>query len=136
MNLSSDDFARAFGDALQRFLQENRIPVTRAAEQLGVKRETLYTYWKDDKDGKRKKPRIELLFLACVELDFAFEYNGYRINAEALATPRAVRAPKGEQLSLNFSREFNLTEDDGLVSVRLKRHPGRVEFSVSLKAAS
>ena len=136
MNLSSDDFARVFGDSLKAFLDAEGITYTSAAVRLGVERATLYTYWTDDKSGKRKKPRVELLFLACTELGFEFEYNGNRITATALGTPKAVRMPKEEQLHLDFSRKFNLTDDDGVVSVQLKRHPGRVEFSVSLKAAS
>jgi hypothetical protein len=136
MNLSSDDFARVFGDALKAHLDARGINYTTAAAQLNVERATLYTYWKGNKDGKRRKPRMELLFLACAELGFQFEYNGFRITAEALGRRKAVKEPKHEQLRLDYSRKFNLTEDEGLVSVRLKRHPGRVEFSVALQAAS
>jgi hypothetical protein len=101
-----------------------------------VTKAALSTYWIDDKVGKRRKARVELLFRACVELGFEFEYLGHRIAAETLAKPRGSRKPVAEQLRLDFSRQFKLTEDDGLMSVRLKRHPGRVELSVSLKAAS
>jgi hypothetical protein len=136
MDLSSDDFARAFGDALRAFLDARGVAYASAAPLLGVERETLYTYWTDDKNGKRRKPRIELLFLACVEFGFEFEYRGFRITTEALGKPKNIAKPDQEQLFLGYSRKFNLTEDAGQVSVRLKRQPGQVEFSVTLKAAS
>lgn len=138
MDLSSEDFARAFGDALKSFLDARDITYTSAADQLGVERETLYTYWTDDKDGRRRKPRVELLFLACVELGFEFEYKGFRIGAEAVKTRKPSKKPKKneEQLRLEYAREFNLTDDDGKVAVRMKRQLGRIELSMSLKAAS
>jgi hypothetical protein len=63
-------------------------------------------------------------------------YNGFRITAEALGKPKVLAEPTQEQLCFDYFREFNLTDDNGLVSVHLKRHPGQVEFSVVLKAAS
>jgi transcriptional regulator with XRE-family HTH domain len=136
MSASSEDFARAFGDALRAFLDEKGITYTDASARLGVQKQTLSTYWSDDGKGKRKKARAELLFRACIEFGFEFEYNGHRIAADTLMKPRKGAAARSEQLSFDFSRQFKLTEDSGLVYVRLKRHPGEVEFSVSLKAAS
>jgi transcriptional regulator with XRE-family HTH domain len=136
MGLPSDDFARAFGDDLKRFLDKQGITYAKAAGRLGITKAALSTYWSDDKDGKRRKARVELLYRACVELGFEFEYRGHRIAAKPLGRSKPSQKSPAEQLLLDFSRQFKLTEDDGLVSVRLERHPGRVELSVSLKAAS
>src|SRR5580704_12455550 len=84
----SDDFARAFGDHLKKFLDDRGIKYSLAAKSLGVTNATLSTYWTDDANGKRRKPRAELLFRACIKLeDFVFDYNGYRVTAEALGKP-------------------------------------------------
>lgn len=132
----SEDFARAFGDALRAFLDEKSISYTDASRRLGVRKQTLSTYWTDDASGRRKKARAELMFRACVELGFDFEYKGHRITAGILKKPEKSPATKSEQLGLEFSRQFKLTEDNGKVSVNLTRFPKRFEFSVSLKAAS
>jgi transcriptional regulator with XRE-family HTH domain len=136
VSIASDSFSRTFGDALQAFLDAKEITYAAAARKLGVERATLGTYWKDNEQGKRPKPRAELLFRACRDLGFEFEYNGYRITVEVLGKPTAREEAPKEQLHHDFSRQFTLTEDDGQVTVKLKRHPGTVEFSVSLKAAS
>lgn len=136
MNLSSEDFARAFGDALKAFLDDQRISYTDAAKRLGVTKAALSTYWNNDKNGVRRKARVELLFLACVELGFELEYNGHRVAANDLKKTKTGPQPTSEQLHFDFSRQFRLLADDGLVSIRMKRDPGAVEFSVLLKAAS
>jgi transcriptional regulator with XRE-family HTH domain len=139
IEISSENFAAAFGDSLRAFLLKKNIDFSEAARRLGVERETLYTYWKDT-NGKRRSPRVELLFRACVEFEFEFDYDGYRVSATSLIKPKKItpkRVP--EQIPFNFEREFNLTEDETDetgVRVHFKREPGRVEFSVSLKAAS
>jgi transcriptional regulator with XRE-family HTH domain len=136
MSLAPDQFARAFGDALKAYLDEKGIGYAKAATRLGVRKQTLSTYWTDDIEGKRRKPRAELLFRACMELEFNFEYQGYQVTVDALGKPREPKGAVPEQLRLDYSRQFKLTEDDGEVSLSLKRRPGRVELSVSLKAAS
>jgi hypothetical protein len=136
MSSLSDDFARAFGDALKAHLDRERIDYARAAPRLGIRKQTLSTYWTDDKEGKRKKPRAEVLYRACVELNFRFEYNGHMITVDTLGRPSTDARTGSEQLALDFSRQFNLTEDSGQLFVRLKRRTGNVELSVSLKAAS
>jgi transcriptional regulator with XRE-family HTH domain len=136
MEISSDGFTAAFGDSLRAFLVSKGIDFSEAARRLGVERETLYTYWKSV-NGKRRSPRVELLFRACIEFEFEFEYNGYRVSATSLANTRKPPGkPLPQQIPFNFEREFNLTESDGNVLVHLKREPGRVELSVSLKAAA
>jgi transcriptional regulator with XRE-family HTH domain len=137
VSFSSEQFARAFGDSLKTFLDSREIKYAEAARRLGVTRATLATYWTDDNNGNRKKARVELLFRACVDLGFEFEYNGFRIKAGELASDKSGSVSTQEHLFLDFSRQFNLTEDDGRLSVRLKRRqPGRVEIAVSLEAAS
>jgi transcriptional regulator with XRE-family HTH domain len=138
MDFTSDHFSRAFGDSLQTFLNLKGITYAEAARRLGVERATLPTYWTDDSNGKRRKARVELLYRACIELGFEFEYNGYNIAARSLIKPEGQGQPRpSEQLHLDFSRQFKLTEDDGEVSVKLsRRQPGRFQLSVSLEAVS
>ena len=136
MGDSSEHFARAFGDALRAFLDNKGISYTEASTRLGVRKQTLSTYWTDDAAGKRKKARAELMFRACIELGFDFEYKGHRITAGMLEKPVRNGEAKTEQINLELSRQFKLTEDHGRVSVRLTRDPQHFEFSVSLKAAS
>jgi transcriptional regulator with XRE-family HTH domain len=136
MNLSDEDFTRVFGDALKAHLDKLGIEYAAAAPRLGVTKSALSTYWSDD-GGKRRKPRAALLFKACSEFDFTFEYKGFRISADALGSRRRKGThPKSEQLTLDYQRQFKLTEDDGNVSVRLRRAQGRIALSVSLKAVS
>jgi len=132
----SADFARTFGDALKEHLDKKGIDYAKAAPLLGVTKAALSTYWNDDKNKKRRKPRAELLFLACMNLEFAFEFNGFRISAATLGNRSTKPVAVSEQLHLDYYRQFKLTDDDGRVSVRLKRGPDRVDFSVSLKAVS
>jgi transcriptional regulator with XRE-family HTH domain len=136
MSETVEDFARAFGDALKAYLDDMGISYVDAATRLGVTKQALSTYWNDDVKGKRKKPRAELLFRACVDLNFTFQYRGYRVTAETLAKPIKKGSAASEQLRLDFSRQFNLTEDKGHVSVSLRRHPDSVQVSFLLKAAS
>jgi transcriptional regulator with XRE-family HTH domain len=134
MSIRADDFARAFGDALRHFLDENSISVTEAASKLRMNKQTLSTYWANNSEGKRPNARAELLFLACSELGFAFEFNGSTVRATP-ATP--ARSEKSyEQLQLPFAREFSLADEKGSLSVDLKRPAGELELTVRLRAIS
>jgi transcriptional regulator with XRE-family HTH domain len=136
MKPSEDDFARVFGDALRAHLDNKGIDYAKAAPRLGVTKAALSTYWNDDPKGKRRKPRAALLFKACSEFDFAFEYHGFRISTASLGRVSKAPISKAEQLMLDYQRQFKLTEDNGNLAVRLRRGNGRVALSVSLKAAS
>jgi hypothetical protein len=93
------------------------------------------TYCHDSPKGKRPKPSAEVLYLACAILDFSFEYKGYRISAATLNGGPKTAAKESEQLPLGFDGQFDLTDDKGTVSVRVKQPPGRIEVSLSLKTA-
>lgn len=142
MTEQSQDFARAFGDALIKFLDEKGLTQTEAARRLGFGergKARINAYCHDSPTRKRPVPQADVLYLICSELGFAFDYKGYRISAETLngngrrAEPTA-KPP--EQLSLEFNRQFYLTDQKGTVSVSFKRPPGRVELTVYLKAVS
>jgi hypothetical protein len=137
---SRQDFARAFGDALNQFLEHRGIRQSDAAKLLGLEngKARLNTYCHDSRKGKRPKPNAEILYLACAKLPgFSFDYKGYRISAATLNGQGAKRSEKTtEQLTLNFDRQFNLTEQAGSVRVTVKRPPGRIELSVSLDATA
>jgi hypothetical protein len=74
--------------------------------------------------------------LACAKLPgFKFEYNDYRINAETLNGNGTKPSEKPvEQLTFEFQRQFNLTDKQGTVAVRVSRPQGRIEVSLSLEA--
>jgi hypothetical protein len=131
-----NDFALSFRTALGKFLSQHGDTRYQAAKSVGLSRARLNTYFKDD--PKTKKPRIpnaEVLYLLCSGLGFAFEYRGFRISAETLDGVR-VTHPSEKQLSFEFERQFYLTNDQGALSVRIKRPAGRIELAVSLNAES
>ena len=137
---SQQDFARAFGDALNQFLADTGIRQSDAAKAFGLEngRARLNTYCRDSRKGKRPKPDAEILYLACTKLPgFYFDYKGYRISATTLNGKGTKQSQKpAEQLTLNFARQFNLTEQAGSVTVRVKRPFGRIELSISLDATA
>lgn len=136
----SQDFARAFGDALVKFLREKGLTQSDASKRLGLGKSgkaRLNTYCHDSPKGKRPKPDAEVLYRVCAELGFEFDYKGYKITAETLNGNRSTQTEKpAEQLPLEFSGQFDLTGKKGTVSVSLKRPLGRVELSVYLRAVS
>jgi len=84
-------------------------------------------------------PDAQVLYLACTKLKgFNFEHNGHRINVETIG--ESVPERPAAQLAFRFSRQFNLTDKRGVVTelgafaVKVRRPPGRIEFSMSLKA--
>lgn len=140
---SSQDFARAFGDALSQFLARNHISQSEAARRLGIETSEegkrkggarISSYCRDSKQGKRTKPNAEILYLVCTKFPgFSFVYKDYRISAETLNGSGAKPSEPAEQLPLEFERQFNLTGKQGTVAVKVKRPPGRIEVSLSLE---
>lgn len=136
----SDDFARAFGDALDQFLRRKGLNQSDAAKALGLGDEgkaRLNTYCHDSPKGIRRKPNAEMLYLLCVNLGFAFEYKGFKISAATLnGNGRKSPERPAEQLLIQFDGQFNLTDQTGTVAITVKRPPGRIEVGLSLKGAS
>lgn len=133
---TSFEFARAFGDALTAFLIANNISQSKAAHTLRIGRAKLNTYCHDSKKGTRCKPDAEFLYQVCKGLGFQFEYNGLKISASSFNGQPQTQPDPTMQYSLDFDRQFYLTDEAGTVTVSFKRPPGRVEMSVSLKAIS
>src|ERR1700676_2385829 len=143
---SGEGFALAFGKALRDFLNRTGMTQVDAVKLLGLK---------DKKTGKPSKSRLntylsdsppipdaQVLYLACTRLKgFYFEHNGHRMNIE-IVRRRGQSLPEtpSEQMAFRFNRQFNLTNkkgavtEEGTLGVRMKRPPGGIEFSVSLKA--
>src|SRR6267142_3875458 len=113
----SQDFARAFGNALSRFLEESGITQSDAAKELGLGEEgkaRLNTYCHDSPKGIRPKPNAEILYLLCVKLGFGFEYKGYKISAASLNGRSAKTTERpAEQLLIAFNGQFDLTDQSG-----------------------
>jgi transcriptional regulator with XRE-family HTH domain len=136
----SDDFARAFGRALDQFLRGKGLNQSDAAKAMGLGdagKARLNTYCHDSPKGIRRKPNAEMLYLLCVNLGFAFEYRGYKISAATMnGNGRKPPERRAEQLLIEFDGQFNLTDQTGTVSISVKRPPGRTEVGLSLKGAS
>jgi transcriptional regulator with XRE-family HTH domain len=136
---SPEGFADAFGNALNQFLRDRGMRQSDVVEQLGLDKKTgrarISSYCSA---GKRPKPDAEILYLVCSKLPgFYFDYKGYRISAATLNGNGAKPLGKAtEQLTLAFDRQFNLTDEQGSVTVRVKRPHGRIEVSLFLKAKS
>jgi hypothetical protein len=124
-------FSDKLGLALSNFLKINGMSEAEASGKFGIERGTLNTYTSGVK-GKRRKIPAEVLVKACL-LGFEFEFDGQLI----VATKDGQRLlVEDRQLHLEFKRELDLTGNGGTVAVGLKRPPGRVELTVSLKAVS
>ena len=137
---SQQEFARAFGDALWRFLDGTGMGQSEAAKLLGLhdkngkpRRSRLHSYFRDSAKGMRTEASAQVLYLACTRLPgFYFDYAGYRMRAIKLG--KKHRAKPTEQLAFSFRRQFDLVNEAGNVNVRVKRPSGRIELSVSLNA--
>lgn len=138
--VQADGFARAFGNALVEFLQEKGLTQADAARRLGLGKAgkaRINTYCRKSLDKAPAKPDAEILYLLCVHFGFSFEYRGYRISAATLGKiPVRPLPDAAKQLSLEFDRQFKLTDKAGAVSVTVRRPAGRIEVSLSLEAAA
>ena len=97
----------------------------------------LNTYCRGTSKGSWPTPDARILYLLCTKLGFAFKYNGYTISAATLNGNGARPTEKpAEQLQIEFSGQFNLTDQEQTVSIRVKRPPGRIAVALSLRGAS
>jgi len=134
----NEDFADAFGDALNNYILDRGMNQSDLVELLGMDKKIgksrISTYCRD---GRRVKPDAEFFWLACSRLpDFSFVYKGYRVSAATL-NGKGAKVPKtksAEQLTFEFDRQFNLAGKQGTIAVKVKRPQGRFEVSVSLEA--
>lgn len=125
------EFADKLGNALSNFLKTRGMSEADASRELEMERATFNTYT-SGVAGKRRRPPAELLARACL-LGFEFEFEGRSIVA-LKDGQRTVTEDK--QLHLQFTREFDLGNNGETVAVGLRRPPGKVELTVSLKAVS
>ena len=135
------DFGRVFGAALAQFLKDKGMKQSEAVRQLGLEmnkgKARLNTYCRGTSKGSWPTPDARILYLLCTKLGFAFKYNGYTISAATLNGngPRPVEKPV-EQLQIEFDGQFDLTDQQGTVSISVKRPPGRIAVVLSLKGVS
>src|SRR5205814_9435261 len=81
-NGSDEDFALAFGEGLNHFIESSGMQQLDAAKLLGVNKARLNTYCRGVRSGKRPHPNGEILYLACTKLPgFHFDFKGERITA-------------------------------------------------------
>jgi hypothetical protein len=136
---SQQEFARAFGDALGRFL-DSRMGQSEAAKLLGLngkdgkpRRSRLNSYFRDSAGGRRTEASAQVLYLACAKLPgFYFDYGGYRLRAVKVG--KKQREKTNGQMAFSLHRQFELAKDAGNVDVTVKRANGRTELFVSLDA--
>lgn len=143
---SGRDFARAFGKALRNYLDVTGGSQVDLVKLLGLTSE---------KSGRPSKQRLNrylsdsppvpdarVLYLAFTKLDgFKFEHNGYRMKVETVSKTGGPPPEKStQQMAFRFSRQFNLIDRNGAITelgdfaVKVKRPPGRIELSLSLRA--
>jgi hypothetical protein len=128
-DMSSDVFADLLGSALIDFFKTTDFSESDAASRMKMGRGTLNTYT-SGVNGERRRPPAELLAKACVQLGFEFEYEGYVIAARKKGKARV--AQESQQLHLEFKRLIDLAQN-GAITVGLRKPPGKIELSVSLK---
>jgi transcriptional regulator with XRE-family HTH domain len=126
-----DDFADLLGDAFEAFLSTQGLNQAEAATRMGMGRATLNTYT-SGVNGERRRPPAEFLTKACVLLGFEFEYEGHVIVARKKGKPVAIEE---KQLHLEFTRQIDLAKN-GAITVGLKKPPGKIELSFSLREIS
>jgi hypothetical protein len=136
---NSSEFARVFGEELSRFLDSKRMSLAEAAREIGLGPEgkaRISAYCHESPKGTRPKPNAELLYLLCSKLGFGFEYQGYKVTAEAMngGRPKPPAEPI-EQLRIAFDGQLNLMSREGQFSVDIKRPPGRIEVSLVLNSS-
>lgn len=138
MPQNPSEFARVFGEELSRFLDGRNMSLADAARKIGLGPEgkaRISAYCHESSKGKRPKPNAELLYLLCSKLGFGFEYQGYKVTAEAMngARPKLSAEPI-DQLRIAFDGQLNLTSQEGQFSMDIKRPPGRIEVSLALSS--
>lgn len=132
MSKRGEEFADKFGIDLDQFLGGRGVSEADASRLMEMSRGTLNTYTRGVK-GRRRRPTAETLARACIALGFEFEFEGYTI----VALKDGKRAQvEDKQLHLEFTRQFDLATNGGTVAVGLKRPPGRIELTVSLRDVS
>ena len=124
-------FSDRLGIALSNFLKTHDISEAEAARTFGMPRATLNSYTTGI-NGERKKIPAEVFVRACL-LGFEFEFGGHLV--AATKDGQRVRAEE-KQLHLEFTREVDLGENGGTVAVGLKKPPGRIALTVSLREVS
>jgi hypothetical protein len=124
-------FSDKLGVALSNFFKLHDITEAKASRSFGMPRATLNTYTAGVNGGRKKVP-AEVLVKACL-LGFEFEFDGYLI--VATKDGQRVRAEE-KQLHLEFTREVDLGENGRTVAVGLKKPPGRIALTVSLREVS
>lgn len=130
MSDNEEGFAARFGDALLEHLERQGKTQAEAAKQTGLQKARVSSYCRK---GKRRVPSAEALYRLCAQLGLEFEFGGCKISA--IDASSHGLSPIEEQLRLPFERQFELTDGAGSVSVNIRKPPGRVEVSLSLKAA-
>ncbi len=125
---TSDDFLAELSKQLNAHLRKHDWTQVDAAVKIGEDKQRVNNYFLGN-----SMPNAEMLYLMCVKLGFALEYNGYRIAAKPVNGRPKAELPE-RQMTFTFDRQFNLTEDNGAVAVKVRRPPGRIELSVSVKA--
>src|SRR5947207_2869150 len=112
----SNDFATAFGDALNAYLVNAGLRQQDLVELLGLDKKNgkarISSYCRNK---KRVKPDAEILYLACSKLPrFSFSYRGYRVSAATLNGHGAESSDVPDrQLTFEFERQFKLTGEQG-----------------------
>jgi len=130
-------FAKALGDAIREFLEHNGMQKAEIAEKFGLEsRQVFHSYLRDQKHGRRVPAPAYVFYLACTQLGFKFDYEGYRISAKRIKGKGKIErmAKPSDQYTLSFGGNFELADKAGALKVSVKRPPERLELFVSVNA--
>lgn len=128
-----DDFRLAFRKAVREFLTEKGLTQVKVARGIGITKQRFNSYCRKKEPAH---PEAEVLCFLCVNYGFSFEYRGYKISAATLeGVPVPAPASVAQQIPIDFEGQFKLTDQNGALSVTVKRPSGRLEVSLSLDKA-
>ena len=128
-----EDFRLAFRNAVREFLAEKRLSQAKVARGIGITKQRFNSYCREKKPAH---PEAEVLYFLCAKWGFSFEYRGYIVSAATLeGVPVPAPASIEQQIPIDFEGQFKLTDQNGALSVTVKRPSGRLEVSLSLDKA-
>lgn len=114
---------------MREALLRNKLTIPEAAEQLGVKRQTLWLYLKE-----KSMPGGKVLARACRLWDLSLNVNGLRFNKEAFGTTGDKSTPAAKQL--NLFRTLAEVRPDQIETKLVTSGANLFELRVRIKIAS
>lgn len=122
---------REVAAGLREALQKNKLTVAEAAEQLDVKRQTLYLYLRGE-----IMPGGRVLARACDLWDLSFNVGGLVVNKGSFGRLREKPGPVAKQLEFELARTLGEIRPDQIETKLIPVGKNLVEVRVRIKVAS